>query len=269
MRLANKVAVVIGAGQSPGEGVGNGRATVLRFAQEGAKVWAVDRDLASAKETAALVVAEGGACEAHIGDVTSEASLAAAIAACHARWGRVDILHYNVGVSLGGGDTVLADFTEEAFDRLCAINLRGCFLGIKAVGAVIRSGGSVIVTASSAGLAGFTEGPSYAASKHGVVGLVRSASHPFAQKGLRINAICPGGVATGMMVAGGVPDNDTPPDQFAPIPYRAPAASEHIAEVALFLASSRSAFMNGAAYAVDGGLTSSFGIPEDSPNKPR
>jgi NAD(P)-dependent dehydrogenase (short-subunit alcohol dehydrogenase family) len=125
MRLKDKVAVIIGAGQGPGEGLGNGRATVLRFVQEGAKVLAVDRDLASAEETARLA---GGECNAFEADVTKEPALAAAIQAALARWGRIDILHYNVGVSLGGGDAAPLEITEEAFDRICAINLRGCVM---------------------------------------------------------------------------------------------------------------------------------------------
>src|SRR5438132_705748 len=104
MRLAGKIAVVIGAGQSPGEGIGNGRATVLRFAQEGARILAVDRDLASAEETAALAVKEGGECVAFQADVTREADLAAAMMAAVERWGRLDILHNNVGVRVGGAD---------------------------------------------------------------------------------------------------------------------------------------------------------------------
>src|ERR1700710_178461 len=100
MRLKGKVAIVIGAGQSPGEGIGNGRATVLRFIQEGAKVLAVDRDLAAAEETAALAVKEGGECIAFAADVTRETTLAAAMQAAMGRWGRIDILHNNVGVSI-------------------------------------------------------------------------------------------------------------------------------------------------------------------------
>src|SRR5467141_3673514 len=110
MRLKDKVAIVVGAGQSPGEGMGNGRATVLRFAQEGAKVMAVDRDVASAQETA---LTAGGECFAFEADVTREATLAQAIAAAHERWGRIDILHYNVGVSIAGGDKPLLEITEE------------------------------------------------------------------------------------------------------------------------------------------------------------
>src|ERR1700746_1638693 len=107
MRLAGKIAVVVGAGQSPGEGIGNGRATVLRFAQEGAKTLAVDRDLASAEETAVLAAKSGGECVAFQADVTREATLAGAMAAAVQRWGRIDILHNNVGVSVAGGDKPL------------------------------------------------------------------------------------------------------------------------------------------------------------------
>ena len=113
MRLKDKVAIVIGAGQSPGEGMGNGRATVMTFAREGAKVLAVDRDLASAQETAKLVAEKGGVCAAFKADVTVEAELAAAIAETRKRWGRIDILHYNVGVSIAGGDAIPTEITED------------------------------------------------------------------------------------------------------------------------------------------------------------
>jgi len=135
MRLAGKIAVVVGAGQSPGEGIGNGRATVLRFAQEGAKTLAVDRDLASAEETAVLAAKSGGECVAFQADVMHEATLAAAMAAAVARWGRIDILHNNVGVSIAGGDKPLDELTEAAFDRVSAINLRGTIMACKACAA--------------------------------------------------------------------------------------------------------------------------------------
>jgi len=108
----------VGAGQSPGEGMGNGRATVLRFVQEGAKVLAVDNNLASAEETAAMARQTGGECVAFEADVTREATLKAMVEAARQRWGRVDILHYNVGLSLAGGDAPLDEFTEAAFDRI-------------------------------------------------------------------------------------------------------------------------------------------------------
>jgi len=138
MRLAGKIAIVVGAGQSPGEGIGNGRATVLRFAQEGAKILAVDRDLVSAEETVALAAKGGGECVAFQADVTREATLAAAMAAAVERWGRIDILHNNVGVSVAGGDTPLDELTEAVFDRVSAINLRGTIMACKHVLPVMR-----------------------------------------------------------------------------------------------------------------------------------
>ncbi len=120
MRLAGKIAIVVGAGQSPGEGMGNGRATVLRFAEEGAKVLAVDNRLASAEETAAMVAQAGAECVAYEADVTKEATPAQARddSRAHGRWGRIDILHNNVGVSIAGGDASPLEITEEAFDRI-------------------------------------------------------------------------------------------------------------------------------------------------------
>jgi NAD(P)-dependent dehydrogenase (short-subunit alcohol dehydrogenase family) len=150
MRLKDKIAIVVGAGQSPGEGMGNGRATVLRFAEEGAKVLAVDNDLPSAEETVVMARQTGGECAAFEADVTKEATLAAMVEVAHRRWGRIDILHYNVGVSLAGGDAVLADFTEEAFDRIATINLRGAVMTCKHVLPVMRAQRSgVIITISS------------------------------------------------------------------------------------------------------------------------
>ena len=154
MRLKDKCAIVVGAGQSPGEGIGNGRATVLRFAGEGARVMAVDRDLDSAEETAAMARAAGGDCAALQADVTREAELAAMIGAAKARWGRIDVLHYNVGVSLAGGDRALAEITEEAFDRVMAINLRGAVMACKHVVPLMRAqgSGSIILISSLAAL---------------------------------------------------------------------------------------------------------------------
>src|ERR1700736_3791619 len=137
MRLEGKVAVIVGAGQSPGEGIGNGRATTLRFAQEGARILAVDRLIASAEETVAMAT-QGSECVPFAADVTKEETLAAAMEAARARWGRIDILHNNVGVSIGGGDKPLDELSEEAFDRVCAINLRGTIMACKHVLPIMR-----------------------------------------------------------------------------------------------------------------------------------
>jgi NAD(P)-dependent dehydrogenase (short-subunit alcohol dehydrogenase family) len=124
MRLKDKIAIVVGAGQSPGEGLGNGRATVLRFAQEGAKVLAVDDNRSSAEETVAIARQAGGECVAFEADVAVEATLVAMVEAARQRWGRVDVLHYNVGVSIAGGDAPLDEITElhstESLPSTCA-----------------------------------------------------------------------------------------------------------------------------------------------------
>src|ERR1700739_499312 len=114
MRLEGKVAVIVGAGQSPGEGIGNGCATPLRFAQEGARILAVDRLIASAEETVAMAT-QGSECVPFAADVPKKETLTAARGAAQARWGRIDILHNNVGVSIGGGGKPLDELSEEAF----------------------------------------------------------------------------------------------------------------------------------------------------------
>ena len=119
MRLKDRIAIVVGAGQSPGEGIGNGRATALTFAREGAKVLCVDHDLGSAQQTVDMIGAKGGTALAFKADATRNTELEAMVAEAHGRWGRIDILHNNVGVSLAGGDAELLDLTEEALDR-CA-----------------------------------------------------------------------------------------------------------------------------------------------------
>src|SRR5258708_23709386 len=148
MRLKDKIAIVVGAGQGPGTGMGNGRATVIRFVQEGAKVLCVDRDLGSAEETVAIASKEakgGGECAALMADVTSEATLKAMIDHCKAKWGRIDILHYNVGVSIAGGDASPTEITEEAFDRILTVNLRGMIMAVKHVLPIMRAQKSGVI----------------------------------------------------------------------------------------------------------------------------
>src|SRR5438132_6021481 len=124
MRLKDRVAVVVGAGQSPGEGVGNGRATALTFAREGAKVLCVDHNLASAQETVDMIAGKQGTAVAFKADVTKNAEIKAMVQDAHDRWGRIDILHNNVGVSLAGWEAELLAITEEAFNRYMANTLK-------------------------------------------------------------------------------------------------------------------------------------------------
>ena len=192
MRLEGKIAIVVGAGQSPGEGIGNGRATTLRFVQEGAKVLAVDRSLASAEETATMASGPGE-CVPFAADVTCEETVAAMIAEARQRWGRIDILHNNVGVSIAGGDKPLLELSEEAFDRVCAINLRGTIIACKHAIPVMREQrAGAIVNISS--VAAFENYPlvAYKATKAAMVAFTRQVAIENAAYGIRANVILPG-----------------------------------------------------------------------------
>ena len=256
-RLSGKTALVIGAGQSPGEGIGNGRATVLRFVQEGAKVMAVDKDLASAQETARL---SGGECIAFEADVTREATLAAAITAAHKRWGRIDILHYNVGVSIAGGDRPLLEITEEAFDRISAVNLRGAIMACKHVIPIMREQrAGVILTISS--LAAIEKYPfvAYKATKAALIAFTQQVAIQNAEYGIRANAILPGLMDTPMAVdtrarASGRPRKEIAAERDRRVPLRGRMGSAwDVANAALFLASDEAGFISGVALLVDGG----------------
>ena len=139
LSLDGRVAIIVGAGQTPGPVVGNGRATALLFARAGAHVVALDRDRASAGETAAMIEAEGGSAEAMVADVTEERALRVAVQAIMEAHGRIDVLQNNVGVAYTGGDSPLADLDEASFDRVMAINLRGTVMACKHVVPVMRA----------------------------------------------------------------------------------------------------------------------------------
>lgn len=257
MRLKDKVAIVIGAGQSPGEGLGNGRATVLRFAQEGAKVLAVDRDLASAQETAKQA---GGDCLAFEADVTREAALAAAIEAAKQRWGRVDILHYNVGVSIAGGDQPLLELTEEAFDRIAAINLRGAIMACKHVIPPMREqrAGAIVMISSIAAIEKYPF-VAYKATKAAMIAFTQQLAIQNAEYGIRANVILPGLMDTPMAVdtrarASGRLRSEIAAERDKRVPLRGRMGTAwDVANAALFLASDEAAFITGVALPVDGG----------------
>jgi len=202
MRLEGKIAVVIGAGQSPGEGIGNGRATTLRFVREGARILAVDRFIASAEETAAMAAKEGGECVPFAADVTKADTLAAAIAAAQARWGRIDILHNNVGVSIAGGDKPLDEITEADFDRVCAINLRGTIMACKHVLPIMRRqrAGVIINISSVAARENSYPLVAYKATKAAMIAFTEQLALQNASYGIRANCILPGLMDTPMAV---------------------------------------------------------------------
>jgi NAD(P)-dependent dehydrogenase (short-subunit alcohol dehydrogenase family) len=260
MRLAGKIAIVVGAGQSPGEGMGNGRATVLRFAEEGAKVLAVDNRLASAEETAAMVAQAGAECVAYEADVTKEATLVKAIEAAHRRWGRIDILHNNVGVSIAGGDASPLEITEEAFDRITAINLRGTVMACKHVLPIMRQqrAGAIINISS---IAAWEDYPlvAYKATKAAMIAYTKQVAMQNAEYGVRANVILPGLMDTPMAVdtrarASGKSRAEVAAMRDAKVPLRHRMGTAwDVANAALFLASDEANFITGVALPVDGG----------------
>jgi len=260
MRLEGKTAVVIGAGQGPGEGLGNGRATVLRFSQEGAKVMAVDRELRSAEETASMVKQSGVECVAFEADVTKESTLAAAIEAAQKRWGHIDILHYNVGVSIAGGDAPLLEFTEEAFDRISAINLRGAIMACKHVIPIMRQqrAGAITMISSLAVLENYPF-VAYKATKAALIAFTKQVAIQNAEFGIRANVILPGLIDTPMAVdtrarVSGKSRAQVAAERDARVPLRRKMGTAwDVANAALFLASDEANFITGVALLVDGG----------------
>jgi len=267
MRLDGKIAVVIGAGQSPGEGIGNGRATVLRFAQEGARILAVDRDLDAAAATAALATAEGFDCVPFQADVTREATLGAAMAEAMQRWGRIDILHNNVGVSVAGGDKPLLELTEEAFDRVCAINLRGTIMACKQAIPIMRAqrSGAIVNISSVAAFENTYPLVAYKATKAAMVAFTQQLALENAPYGIRANCILPGLMDTPMAVdtrarATNRSRAEIAAERDAKVPLRGKMGTGwDVANAALFLASEEANFITGVALPVDGGALVKIG----------
>jgi NAD(P)-dependent dehydrogenase (short-subunit alcohol dehydrogenase family) len=264
MRLKNKIAVVVGAGQGPGEGLGNGRAVTMRFVQEGAAVLAVDRDLASAKETAKLA---GGDCVAFEADVTREVTLAAAMRSAQERWGRLDVLHYNVGVSLAGGDASPLEITEEAFDRISAINLRGCVMACKHALPIMRAQRSGVIIAISS-VAAWEVYPTvaYKATKAAMIAYTQQIAIQNAEFGVRANVILPGLMDTPMAVdtrarVSGKTRAEVAAMRDVKVPLRKKMGTAwDVANAALFLASDEANFITGVALPVDGGALVKIGV---------
>ena len=262
MRLKDKVAIVVGAGQSPGEGIGNGRATALTFVREGAKVLCVDHNLASAQETADMIVEKQGTALAFKTDVTKNAEIAAMVAEAHSRWGRIDIMHNNVGVSLAGGDAELDKITEEAFDRCVAINLKSCILAAKYVIPIMRKQQSgVIINISS--MAVITTYPyvAYKATKAAMVSFTEQLAYQNAQYGIRANVILPGLMNTPMAVDTrarefGKSRAEVEAERDSKVPLRKKMGTGwDVANAALFLASEEANFITGVTLPVDGGAS--------------
>jgi NAD(P)-dependent dehydrogenase (short-subunit alcohol dehydrogenase family) len=267
MRLKDKTAIIVGAGQGPGTGMGNGRATVIRFVQEGAKVLAVDRDLASAEETCLMAAKEAkGECVPFEADVTKEATLREMIAHTHRRWGRIDVLHYNVGVSLAGGDASPTEITEDAFDRIVTINLRGMVMAVKHVLPVMRAQKSGVILGISS-VAAWEKYPyvTYKATKAAMVAYCQQIAIHNAEHGIRANVILPGLMDTPMAVDTRARHSGKSRaevaamrDQRVPLRKKMGTAWD-VANAALFLASDEANFITGVSLPVDGGALVDIG----------
>jgi NAD(P)-dependent dehydrogenase (short-subunit alcohol dehydrogenase family) len=259
-RLQDKVAIVTGAG-SVGPGWGNGRATAVRFAEEGAKIFAVDRNLDSTAETVERVKAVGGDIVVHQCDVTDSKSVAAMVAACVARYGRVDVLVNNVGGSAHGGPV---EMSEEVWDAQIDFNLKSVFLTLKHVLPVMerQNGGSIVNLASTSGIrftGAFQIG--YAATKAGVIQLSRVVAVQYAAKGIRVNTVVPGQLHTPMVEArlarqrAGGDVEALLAQRLKRIPVGFAGDGRDTANAALFLASDEARFVTGTELVVDGGMS--------------
>ena len=253
--LNGKSAVITGAGS------GVGRATALRFAEEGARVVCGDLRPEWVKETVSLIEERGGVAVPFECDVSREDDVVALVAAAVGQFGRLDIMFNNVGIPTPRLGALLEDHTVEDFDRLAAVNLRGVFLGCKH--AVIQfkqqgDGGVILNTGSVAGLVGWG-GTVYGATKGGVNQITRGVAIECAPFGIRVNAICPAGMPfTNFMAAGGA---DLPPEMRQQVadqvgashPLGRPITAEDCAEAAVYLVSDRASNITGVLLPVDGG----------------
>ncbi|HEY8616640.1 SDR family NAD(P)-dependent oxidoreductase [Phenylobacterium sp.] len=258
-RLAGKAAVVVGAGQTPGETVGNGRAMALLFAKEGARVLCVDRHGARAEETAALVAQDGGEALALEADIVRPADCARIVETALARLAALDVLVNNVGIG-GGGDGPAHRLTEEAFDRILDVNLKGMWLTIRAALPAMRErgGGAIVNTSSLAAVAGGNQ-TAYEVSKAAVNRLTTSVAQANARHRVRCNAVQPGLMDTPMAVAGiargsGRSEAEVRAERNARVPLGEMGTAWDTAYAALFLASDEARFVTGAILPVDGGM---------------
>jgi NAD(P)-dependent dehydrogenase (short-subunit alcohol dehydrogenase family) len=247
--LDGKSALITGAGG------GIGRAAALAFAREGARLAVADLAAEAAAETVARINALGGQAIILLGDVSRDADVKAMIDDTLAAFGRLDCAFNNAGIAgwqVEAAGRKTAEWSEEAFDRMIAVNLKGVWLCMRheLVQMQAQGGGAIVNTASIAGLVGLPTSSAYVAAKHGVIGLTKTAAIEYAEAGIRVNAVCPGYIKTPMteesMRRRGAAI-------LAQTPMRRMGEPEEIAEMVVWLCSDRASFVSGAAYNVDGG----------------
>jgi NAD(P)-dependent dehydrogenase (short-subunit alcohol dehydrogenase family) len=261
-RLKGKIAMVAGAG-SIGPGWGNGKATAVTFAREGAQVFCVDRNMAAAEETVNIIKGEGGSAMAFTADVSRAEEIEAMVAACMKAYGRIDVLDNNVGIAEMGS---VVEVTESDWDRVFAVNLKSAYLTMKRVIPVMvkQGGGSIINISSVASIRHIgISYVSYGASKAAMNQMTRTTAVEFAADYVRVNAILPGLMKTPMVensagLAASYADGNVEAmwrARDAQVPMGRMGEAWDVANAALFLASDESRYVTGIELVVDGGLT--------------
>lgn len=258
MDFTGKVALITGAGN------GIGRAAALGFASRGAKVVVVDQDKAGGEATAGILRQQGAEAMFVAADVTKSAEVRNYVKAALDAYGAIDCFHNNAGIE--GSVAHTADYDEDMFDRVMAVNVKGVFLGLRHVLPVMirQQKGAVVNTASVAGLVATPGMPAYVASKHAVIGLTKTAAGEVARAGVRINAVCPGPIDTRMIHSLEAMLNPDDPSGVASryqrnIPLGRYGTAEEVANVVQFLCSDLASNITGAHYVVDGGRTATGG----------
>ena len=250
-RLQGKVAIVTGAG-SRAEGIGNGRATAILFAREGARVLLVDQHADAAERTLAMISAEGGEAAVYLADVTRAADCRGMVDDAVRRWGRLDVLDNNVGI--GGRGTVL-EVEEAEWEHVMRVNVTGMMLASKhAIPAMAAGGGGAIVNISSISALRPRGLTPYSASKGAVIALTRAMAVDHAAQGIRVNCIAPGPVYTPMVYAAGMSDELRERRRRAS-PLGIEGTGWDVGYAALFLASDEARYITGVVLPVDGGVT--------------
>jgi NAD(P)-dependent dehydrogenase (short-subunit alcohol dehydrogenase family) len=246
--LAGKVVLITGGGS------GIGRCTALTFARSGARVIIADISVVGGEETVALIQAVGGEAAFVPVDVTRSESVIAMVQASVERFGRIDCVFNNAGIEMESAPT--ADCDEAVFDRIMAVNVRGVFLVMKHVilQMLTQGGGTIVNTCSVAGLRSAAWMPAYAASKHAVAGLTKTAAVEYARKGIRINGVCPGVIRTPMYDAAIALNPKRAASTTAMHPIGRLGEAEEVAQAVVWLSSPASAFVVGALLQVDGGF---------------